>query len=237
MFLMRPPGVYRPQGDTELLCEALERSGALPGARVLDVGTGTGAVALAAARGGAARVTAIDVSARALLTARFNAFLRGVRINACLGDLFGPVAGEAFDVVLANPPYVLSGGNGAIVRGSARAWDGGTDGRTVLDRVCADAPAHLAPGGTLLLVHSALSGVRETLRSLRAGGLRAAVVARRPEPFGPVMRAQAALLEARRVIEPGQRHEDLVVIRADRVPTGSGAHPPDDGRRIAAVEG
>ncbi|MFC6935916.1 hypothetical protein ACFQHO_40260 [Actinomadura yumaensis] len=51
------------------------------------------------------------------------------------------------------------------------------------------------------------------------------------------MRAQAALLEARRVIEPGQRHEDLVVIRADRVPTGSGAHPPDDGRRIAAVEG
>nr|BFE30391.1 methyltransferase [Actinomadura rugatobispora] len=214
-MVLRPPGVYPPQGDTALLCEVARRTDALLGARVLDVGTGTGTVALAAARCGAARVTAVDVSARAVLAARANALVRGLRLRVLRGDLFRPVAGEVFDVILANPPYV-AGGRGELVprHGTARAWDGGPDGRLLLDRIFAQAPAHLAPGGTLLVVHSALSGVEASLRALRRSGLRAAVVARRSEAFGPVMLSRAEALEARGVIGAGQRSEELVVIRA-----------------------
>ncbi|MGK5556610.1 HemK2/MTQ2 family protein methyltransferase [Actinomadura kijaniata] len=218
MLLLRPPGVYRPQGDTLLLTETLRRSGMRPGARVLDICTGTGAVALAAALGGAS-VTAVDVSTRAVLAARLNARLRRLPVKAVRGDLLRPVAGQLFDVIVSNPPYVP--GRSALPRhGAARAWDAGDDGRALLDRICEQAPRHLAEGGMLLVVQSALSGVAPTLAALRGQGLKASVVARRTEPFGPVMRGRAAELEARGLIAPGQRHEELVVIRADRVESG-----------------
>jgi release factor glutamine methyltransferase len=213
MMLMRPPGVYSPQGDTSLLNETVGRASVVSGARVLDVCTGTGAVAMAAALGGAGQVTAIDISCRAVLAARANALVRGVRMRVLRGDLFAPIAGEVFDVIVANPPYVIGG---AEPRGRARAWDAGPRGRLVLDRICSEAPRHLAPGGTLLIVHSALSGVGASLTALRRAGLRAFVAARRAEPFGPVMRSRAALLERRKIIRPGERSEELVVIRADR---------------------
>ena len=97
--------------------------------------------------------------------------------------------------------------------GPARCWDAGTDGRAVLDRICEGAPGLLRPGGVLLVVFSALSGVDQTLDQLTEAGLDASVVARTIEPFGPVMTSRAALLEARGVIAPGQREEELVVVR------------------------
>ncbi|MGA5699959.1 HemK2/MTQ2 family protein methyltransferase [Peterkaempfera bronchialis] len=215
-MLLRPPGVYRPQGDTRMLARALRRASLPYGARVLDLCTGTGALALAAARAGA-NATAVDVSRRAVLTARLNAAVHRVPLRVLLGDLAEPVAGETFDAVLANPPYVIrAGASGPAPHSRARAWDAGADGRALLDRVCAEAPRLLAPGGLLLLVHSELCGVHTTLAALRAAGLKAAVVDRGPEPFGPVMRARAAALERHGVIGAGQRHEELVVIRADR---------------------
>jgi release factor glutamine methyltransferase len=86
----------------------------------------------------------------------------------------------------------------------------------MLNRVTALAPLPLAPGGVALIVHSGLSGVDRTLRQLRGGGLTSSVVARRVEPFGEVMRGRAAYLERAGLIERGQRHEELVVIRGDR---------------------
>jgi release factor glutamine methyltransferase len=74
----------------------------------------------------------------------------------------------------------------------------------------------LSSGGVFLIVHSAICGVETTLDKLRQGGLKVAVVARRREPFGPVMLQRIALLERQGLIEPGQRHEELVVIRGDR---------------------
>jgi release factor glutamine methyltransferase len=68
----------------------------------------------------------------------------------------------------------------------------------------------------VLIVHSEVCGIETTLDKLRRGGLKAAVVARRREPFGPVMRQRISLLERQGLIRPGQRHEDLVVIRADQ---------------------
>ncbi|HEY0638101.1 MAG TPA: HemK2/MTQ2 family protein methyltransferase [Pseudonocardiaceae bacterium] len=216
MWLLRVPGVYRPQADTWLLARALGEAGVPAGGRVLDIGTGTGALALTAALAGAASVTAVDISRRAVLTARLNAALRRLPVRVHHGDV--RVTSGPFDVVLANPPYVPAGRADLPTRGRARAWDAGLDGRAVIDRLCAAAPALVAPGGMLLLVHSALCGVRATLDRLELAGLHACVIGRHLEPFGPVLRARRDLLRSRRLITDDQQHEELVVIRADHIP-------------------
>lgn len=218
MWLLRPPGVYAPQGDTELLLEALRRTGIPRGARMLDVCTGTGVVALAGARRGAAEVHAVDLSARAALAARWNARMRGLPIRVHRGDFLEHPTG-LFDVVTANPPYVPCPAPARpMTPRRARAWNAGEDGRQCLDRLCRAAPQLLAPGGVLLIVHSVLSGPHRTVAQLREAGLKAAVTLRSRKPFGPVLRSQAAWLEERGLIAPGQREEELVIVRADLVP-------------------
>ncbi|MBP0450634.1 MULTISPECIES: HemK2/MTQ2 family protein methyltransferase [unclassified Kitasatospora] len=215
MLLLRPPGVYPAQGDTALLVESLAREGPLRGARCLDLGTGSGAVALAAARLGA-RVTAVDVSWLALATAWANARLRLRRIRLRRGDLTGPVRDTLFDLVVSNPPYVPAAQAERPRRGVARAWDAGPDGRLLLDRICCEVPDLLAPGGVLLLVQSSLADVRATVRTLERVGLQAEVVARRRQDFGPVMSARAEWFESRGLIAPGVREEELAVVRGAR---------------------
>jgi release factor glutamine methyltransferase len=207
--------VYRPQGDSHLLREALTKATVPTGARVLDVCTGTGLIALTAARLGASQVWAVDISYPAVLTARWNARLRRLPVRVEHGDFLARARGRRFDVVTANPPYVPCPG-GAAGTGPARAYDGGPDGRLYVDRLCAMAPRLLNAGGAMLLVHSAVCGTDLTLRMLGEAGLKASVVARRRQPFGPVFRARAGWLEAQGLIAPGQREEELVVVRADR---------------------
>ena len=214
MLLLEPPGVYPPQHDTWLIADAFRREVFAPGQHVLDICTGTGALAVVAATEGAASVTVVDVSRRALGAAWINARLRGLRVHARHGDLVAPVSDQRFDVILSNPPYVPAADDHLPTRGQARSWDGGIDGRAVLDRVCAEAPKVLAPGGTLLIVHSTLCGVNETLQQLGGEGLETSVAARATLPFGPVMRRRARLPEARGLIAEGERIEELAVIRA-----------------------
>ncbi|MGW6898143.1 HemK2/MTQ2 family protein methyltransferase [Streptomyces sp. NPDC054919] len=218
MKLLKPPGVYAPQEDTAMLISALRREHLSPQADVLDVGTGTGAVAIAAAHHGAARVVAIDASAAAVLTTRLNALLSGharaIRVRR--GDLTEPVTGLRFDMVLANPPYVPSADVRMAGRGAARAWEAGIDGRAVIDRLCAEVPALLRPGGVLLAVHSVMSNPAMTVARLTEAELDVAVTDRRFVPFGPVLRERADWLEAQGLIARGQEKEELVVIRAER---------------------
>jgi release factor glutamine methyltransferase len=206
------PGVFQPHSDTWLLAELLREQTLAPRASVLDVCTGSGALAVCAAQRGARDVTAIDRSRRAVWTARMNARLNGVRVRALRGDLFEPVAGQRFDAIVSNPPYVPAENDELPDRGPQRAWDAGVDGRLLLDRICRDAPAHLRPGGFLLLVHSSVCGSDVTLAQLREGGLEADVVARRRGPLGPLLTARVEMLESRGLLRG--REEEMLVIRA-----------------------
>ena len=203
-----------------MLVDALRGQTLPPRASVLDLCTGSGVLAVAAALRGS-RVTATDLSVRALLATRLNARLNGVRVRACRGDLFEPVGRARFDAIVSNPPYVP--GTEPPSAGLARAWEAGSDGRALLDRICAEAPAHLRPGGCVLLVHSEICGTDATLDALRAGGLEAEVIVRRRGRLGPLMSARVQALEQRGLLGPGQREEEVVVIRG-RSPAGT-RHP------------
>jgi release factor glutamine methyltransferase len=216
--LVALPGVFRPISDTWLLADALDREPLPSGARVLDLCSGSGALAVRAALAGPRDVTAVDVSRRAVAAIRLNAALNGVKVRARRGDLLGAVAGERFDAIASNPPYVPAPSDELPARGPERAWDAGRDGRALLDRICAAAPDHLRPGGVVLLVHSSLLGVERTLEALRAGGLEASVAARERGPLGPLMNGRRAHLEAEGLLAPGAAEEVVVVVRGRKPP-------------------
>jgi release factor glutamine methyltransferase len=198
--LLTLPGVFAPtRSDTSLLWRAVRTAGLPVHGRVLEVCTGSGAIALSAARAGG-EVTAVDASLRATLTVRLNARRLGLEVDVRRGDLFAPVAGERFDLVLANPPYVpLPPGAG---RGRAtRAWDGGTDGRALLDRLCREVVGVLAPGGTVAIVHSSLADLDRTEALLAEGGLSVRRLAEHDGPLGPLAQAHRGHLESLGVID------------------------------------
>jgi release factor glutamine methyltransferase len=207
--LVTLPGVFRPISDTWLLAGALDREPLPADARVLDLCSGSGALAVRAALAGRRReVWAVDVSRRAVATIRINAALNGVRVQAVRGDLLDAVAGRRFDAIVSNPPYVPAPTDALPTRGRERAWDAGRDGRALLDRIFAAAPDHLRPGGVLLVVHSSLLGLEPTVAAL--DGLQVDVAARQTGPLGPLMRARraAGLIDARAA------EEDVLVVRA-----------------------
>ncbi|MFE7711561.1 HemK2/MTQ2 family protein methyltransferase [Streptomyces sp. NPDC057486] len=210
------PGVYAPQADTHLLAQALHAEGITADMDVLDVCTGCGALALLAARMGA-RVSATDISRRAVMTARINSARAGHRVRVLRGDLTGPVAGQRFDVVVSNPPYMPAPhARRTRSHSPAVAWDAGPGGRQVLDRICAHTRDLLRPHGVLLMVHSGLCGVEETLRRLTETGLRCAVTDRSYVPFGPVIIKRLPWLLAQGRIGADEDTEELVIIRAER---------------------
>jgi len=205
------PGVFHPRSDSWLLARAAARQGLAPGARVLELCAGPAFAGVAAARAARGRLTTVDVSRRAQLNAWLNGRLNGVPVRALRGDLLAPVAGARFDLILANPPYVP--GPPPPARGAARAWDAGANGRAVLDRILAEAPAHLAPGGTLLLVHSDIIGADATLHAYSARGLRADVAERERGPLGPLVSERRETLEQQGLLRAGQDDEDVLVLR------------------------
>jgi release factor glutamine methyltransferase len=209
--LVTLPGVFRPISDTWLLADALDDERLRPGARVLDLCSGSGALAIRAAR--RADATAVDVSRRAVATIRLNARLNNVRVRALRGDLFDAVPGEQFNAIVSNPPYVPAPSDHLPARGRARAWDAGRDGRALLDRICEQAPDHLRPDGVLLVVHSSLLGYERTAELLTRSGLHVDLAARQRGPLGPLMNGRRGHLEASGLLEPGQSEEDVLVVR------------------------
>lgn len=200
-----------PRSDTWLLAAHLRTRPQARGA-VLDVCTGSGALAVAAALASATSVTAVDVSRRALLSARLNARLNGVRVRTRRGSLLDAVPGERFDLIVSNPPYLPSPKEEAGPRGEARHIEGGFDGRAFLDRLIDAAPEHLNPGGLLMVTHSSINGEDSTLERMHAAGLDPDVLARVDGPLGPLLEARASTLEERGLLEPGMRRENLLIV-------------------------
>lgn len=211
MRLLTLPGVFRPDGDSRMVAELLESS-TRSDECVLDVFTGSGVLAITAARCGAREVWAIDVSRRAVLCAALNARLNGVDLNVRRGSMLESVRGLRFDTILANPPYVPSVAEGERPRGAARAWEGGGDGRALLDPFLAEAPGHLRPGGRILVVHSSLCGIERSVEQLEARGLSARVAAQVTGPLGPLAAARVEALERSGALRPGERTETIAVI-------------------------
>jgi release factor glutamine methyltransferase len=150
--------VLIPRPETEHLVEkALEFAAGFAAPRIVDVGAGSGAIAVALAHGlPRAIVTAIDLSSAALAVARDNAQRNGVAIRFLRGDLLAPVSGERFEIVVSNPPYVPSGDRDALaveVREfePSLALFAGDDGLEVYRRLIPAGFAALVPGGFLLL--------------------------------------------------------------------------------------
>jgi release factor glutamine methyltransferase len=189
-----------------------------PGADVLDLCTGSGVLAVSAALAGARSVTAVDVSRRAVLTARLNGRLNGVRVRARRGNLLDAVPGERFDVIVANPPYLPAVEDEP--RGLLRATEAGPDGRRFVDELIDRAPDHLRPGGVLLVVHSSVNGVEPSLERLEETGLDPDVAASHHGPLGPILSGRASVLEERGLLAPGEREEDVVIVRG-RVPVAT----------------
>lgn len=198
-----------------MLAEALRAHAPAADSAVLDLCTGSGLLAVQAALLGA-HATAVDVMRRALLSARVNALLNGVRVQTRHGCLFDGLDGERFETIVSNPPYVPSAGDALPQRGPQRAWDAGRDGRALLDPLCGQVADHLLPGGTVLLVHSSVCGVQRTLDELTCHGLQADVVARRRGPLGPLQRERTAQLRAAGALAPDSLEEEVVVVRGSR---------------------
>jgi release factor glutamine methyltransferase len=167
------PAVLIPRPDTELLVEwALQRLREVKNPLIADLGTGSGAIALAlASQRPDARVIATDQSEDALAQARFNARKLDLeRVELRAGDWLAPLAGERFDLIASNPPYIAADDPhlAALRYEPRRALTAGPDGLSELRRIAADARAHLQPGAALLMEHGAEQGraVRELLLGL-----------------------------------------------------------------------
>ncbi len=148
--------VLIPRQDTETLCEqALTFLRGYTGAEVLDLCTGSGAIAISVARlQSGLRVTATDMSSDALSVASENAHLNGVYVRFMQGDLFEPVAGERFDAILCNPPYLTANDmvhlQTEVACEPRMALFGGEDGLMFYRRLAHEVYSHLKPGGYAL---------------------------------------------------------------------------------------
>ncbi|MBI4741762.1 MAG: peptide chain release factor N(5)-glutamine methyltransferase [Betaproteobacteria bacterium] len=156
------PAVLIPRPDTEVLVGvAKEMAAKRETPRIVDLGTGSGIVAVSLARFcPAANLAAADISPEALAVARANARRHGVQIRFFAGDWYSPLGRERFDIIVSNPPYVASGDphllqNGLPFEPRRALTDGvtGGDGLACIRQIVAGARPHLLPGGWLLVEH------------------------------------------------------------------------------------
>ena len=156
------PAVLIPRPETEVLVdEARKRAQALTAPRIVDLGSGSGIIAILLARlCPSAAVSAVELSAAALEYARLNARRHSVQIRFLEGDWFEPLGAERFDLMVSNPPYVADGDphlqqNGLPFEPQVALCDGvpGGNGMACIRTLIQGARKHLLPGGWLLIEH------------------------------------------------------------------------------------
>jgi release factor glutamine methyltransferase len=176
LVLHVPDSVYLPSDDSFMLADA---SGGLQG-EVLEIGCGCGIVSLVAAKT-AKSVLGTDINPDAVVAARTNAEKNGIgNASFAEGDMFSGLSGRKFDAILFNPPYLPTDESEHLHGHLNKAFDGGKDGRAVLDRFLVQFGSHLKSGGSLFLVQSSLNDSDKTRMILEAAGYTVGVVAEKP---------------------------------------------------------
>ena len=172
--------VYEPAEDSFFFATNLIIK---PDQVVLDLGTGSGILAIIAAKK-AQYVLAVDLNPYAIRCAKENAELNKIQNMAFLqGDLFTALKdGTKFDLILFNAPYLPSE-EGEDSTWIGRSWAGGANGRVVLDRFIPQVPSYLKPHGRVLLMQSTLTGIEKTINAFAKQKLRAVVIAEQQLPF------------------------------------------------------
>ncbi|MEM5804592.1 MAG: methyltransferase [Candidatus Aenigmatarchaeota archaeon] len=178
--LEMPEGVYEPAEDSVLAADYL--AGLRP-KKALDMGSGSGILAIVLAKNGA-DVTAVDIDPLAVEATARNAEANGVKVKVAESDLFRNVKGK-FDLIVFNAPYIRE------KRGEGnKAWAGG-EGLEIIRRFIAGAPKHLEKGGYIMLVISSLTGQDEVMGMLGKTGLKAGVVAEKKVAWEKLLLVEA----------------------------------------------
>src|SRR3989344_3104528 len=167
-FDVSNPEVYPPKPATLLLAEAASKI-VRPGDTFLEVGTGSGAVAIAVAKFVRnAKVTASDINATAIQVTRLNARLNNVKIQTSVGNLFQPFQTRSFDVIVVHPPAVPYPPHTTwgLTRGMTVATNGGPDGSRLVVQSIVQAVRYLKPGGKLLLLLPYWSDTHKAYKAL-----------------------------------------------------------------------
>jgi release factor glutamine methyltransferase len=190
MIFHTHPDVYEPAEDTFLLIENLEINRR---DRVLEIGTGTGIVAIMASFF-ASWVVATDINPYALTCASKN-LITNRRYNVELreGDIFQPVENEKFDLIIFNTPYLPTEKAERTGDQIVAAWDGGDDGRRIIDQFLDGVNDYLNPDGRVQLVQSTLSDAEKTLTRLKEIGFNAEISAREKCFFEEIVVINAVL--------------------------------------------
>lgn len=171
--------IYFPSDDTYLLIKAA-RSEVKPADRVLEIGTGSGAVAKSVSEV-TPDVLAVEINPHA---AKYAHEVNGIEVIR--GDLFDPICGE-FDLVLFNAPYLPTDPEERIDDWLEYALDGGPTGREVVERFIHEAPPHLSTVGRILLLISSLTGIDDVLKICHTEALIALVVAEEKQEDGEIL--------------------------------------------------
>jgi len=168
------PEVYEPAEDTFLLAENLDIKRT---DHILEIGTGTGLIAIYAAQR-SRNVVATDINDHALKCTLKNTVANKIyNIELRKGNLFEAVSGRKFDLILFNTPYLPTDEDEIIDQEINAAWDGGTDGRKILDQFIDELKDHLNEKGRVQLVQSSLSDKVKTIARLEEMGFEAQITA------------------------------------------------------------
>lgn len=184
------PQVYEPAEDTFLLIDNLQVERM---SRALEIGTGTGLVAITIARK-ARMVVATDINQHALDCTLKNIIAnKAFNVELRKGNLFEPVKDEKFDLIIFNTPYLPTDEDEAVDDELDAAWNGGPSGREVIDKFLEGVKDHLNPGGKVQLVQSSLSDNQATLSKLEELGFEASITAREKGFFEEIVVIAAIL--------------------------------------------